>query len=532
MLLSVAGIALSIYIAREEARQYRALERLRITERIDAHFVTVSEHILARANLARTVSRFFVPPPLSTPRPLRGFSGRALGLAPDLATIGWLPEVELARVPEALASLAASGIAAPRLVGADGQPIDPAALDRPLYPIIDIAPEKNRFILGTEAGSFPDRLRAIRRAKETHEVTRTRPLRLVHAPDVDSLVLYAPVFGERGGFLGVLGFGFHVDEFFQSALASTRLPREVSLSVYSHDIETPLFTQQSIPSPSDGAGPVTRFERRMDFGKSDLRLVYMVPRDIAREGFWRGVKVALIGLMLTLGAILLVGYIANRASALAEEVASRRSAEDRLKVVIHELNHRVRNVMSVAQAVVRLSFSPGLSLPEIQKTCEGRLQALAKAMSLLTASDWKSLSLRSLLAEDTIPFASRITVQGPDISLRARAAQTFALLFYELATNAAKHGALSVPGGKVGLRWYIDNLGSDPIFHLQWKESGGPTVDTPTRRGFGELLVRRIAPRDFGGKSEVRYDPAGFEYELEAPLRELIDPPQERVSAG
>jgi two-component sensor histidine kinase len=187
--------------------------------------------------------------------------------------------------------------------------------------------------------------------------------------------------------------------------------------------------------------------------------------------------------------------------------------------------------MAVAQAVVRLSFTPGLSLTEIQRTCEGRLQALAKAMAILTASDWKSVGLRSLISEDILPFAGRIEIEGPDIALRARAAQTFALLLYELATNAAKHGALSVPDGRVLLRWRIDNLGGDPLFHLHWKESGGPEVDTPTRKGFGELLVRRIAPRDMAGKSEVRYDPAGFEYELEAPLRELIDTRPARAAA-
>jgi two-component sensor histidine kinase len=165
-----------------------------------------------------------------------------------------------------------------------------------------------------------------------------------------------------------------------------------------------------------------------------------------------------------------------------------------------------------------------LSLSDIQRTCEGRLQALARAMSLLTDSDWKSVSMLSLISEDLIPFANRITVDGPDIALRARSAQTFALLFYELAINAAKHGALSVPEGKVLLRWHIDNLAGDPVFHLLWKESGGPQVTAPARRGFGELLVRRIAPRDVAGKSEVRYEASGFEYELTAPLQELIGP--------
>ena len=107
---------------------------------------------------------------------------------------------------------------------------------------------------------------------------------------------------------------------------------------------------------------------------------------------------------------------------------------------------------------------------------------------MLTASDWRSVGLLSLMSEEIIPFAGRIEVDGPDIALRARSAQTFALLFYELATNAAKHGALSVPGGKVNLRWHIDNLGSDPVFHLLWKESGGPQVGSAAA-----ARLRRIA---------------------------------------
>jgi two-component sensor histidine kinase/CHASE1-domain containing sensor protein len=525
-LIGICGALLSIYLAREETRQYRTLERLRIGETIDANFVAVSEHILARVSLARAVARFFVPPPLSQHDPLRNFGKQALSLASDLTTVGWLPEVEPARATDALASLAASGIDAPAFRGPDGKLVDPEKLDRPLYPIIDIAPPRNRSVLGVDAGSFPDRLAAIREARDSREVTRTKPLRLVQSPEASALLLYAPIFAENERFLGVMGFGFKIDEFFKAALATAKVPAGASVSIYSHDIEQPLYSLRpdGTPSGADAKRPTT-FERKMDFGRADLTFVYSVPRDLARDAFLRGLWVALLGLAITAGAVLLLGYIISRAAALSDEVAQRRSAEDRLKVLIHELNHRVRNVMSVAQAVVRLSFTPGLSLADIQKTCEGRLQALAKALSMLTATDWRSVGLLSLISEDILPFAGRIEVDGPDIALRARSAQTFALLFYELATNAAKHGALSVPGGKVELRWYIDNLGSDPLFHLIWKESGGPPVDAPQRRGFGELLVRRIAPRDVGGKSEVRYAAEGFEYELEAPLRELIDTP-------
>lgn len=519
VLLTAGGALLSIYVAREESQQHRTLERLRIGEVVDAHFGAVSEHLLERANLAKTVSRFFIPPPLAAPAPLGTFGIRALGLAPDLATVGWLPEVNAADAGQVLESLRAANAPNPTLRSASGQPIDPLKTDRPMFPIVDIAPVRNRFVIGVDAGSVPERLAAILEARRSHEVTRTRPIRLVQSPDTNALLLYAPIFDAEDRFIGVMGFGFQVDELFRSALAAAKSPAGAAVSVYSHGLEQPLY---SLPAKTEARRP-TLLERTMDFGQGELKFVYAVPRNLHREGFMRGLWVAGAGIAMTLGAVLFLGFVANRAAVLSDEVASRKSAEDRLKVLIHELNHRVRNVMAVTQAVVRLSFTPGLSLSEIQKVCEGRLQALAKAMSILTASDWKSVGLRSLISDDILPFAGRIEIEGPDIALRARTAQTFSLLLYELATNAAKHGALSVPEGRVKLQWRIDNLGGDPVFHLRWTESGGPTVETPTRRGFGELLVRRIAPRDMAGKSEVRYAPAGFEYELQAPLRELID---------
>lgn len=523
VLAAVCGIVLSIYVARDESQQYRALERLRIGEIVDSHFAAVSEHILERANLAKTVSRFFTPPPLTEPGTFGRFGTRVLGLAPDIMTIGWLPEVQPAQVDELLRALRAAGAPNATLRTTDGQAIDPVRLDRPIFPIVDIAPERNRFVIGIDAGSAPERLAAILEAKRTHEVTRTRPLNLVQAPDSNALLLYSPIYDTSDRFLGVMGFGFKVDDMFRTALAAAKAPAGTAIAIYSHGIAEPLFSQAPMDVPGRMPARRTLFERKMDFGQGELKFVYTVPRDLQREGFLRGLWVAGAGVALTLAAVLFFGFMANRAATLADEVASRKSAEDRLKVLIHELNHRVRNVMAVSQAVVRLSFTPGLSLAEIQKTCEGRLQALAKAMSILTESDWKSVSLRSLVSQDILPFANRIEMDGPDIALRARTAQTFALLLYELATNAAKHGALSVPEGRVLLQWRIDNLGSDPLFHLHWKESGGPIVEAPARKGFGELLVRRIAPRDMAGKSEVRYDAAGFEYELQAPLRELID---------
>lgn len=523
LLLAFGGALLSVYAAQREVSQYRALERLRMIETLDRHFSKVQDHLLARENLASTVSALFDPPPLSAPRPLGRLGEHVIALAPEISTVGWLPETRADQVPEALASLTQSGVSDPQITSGDGVAIAPGALQRPLYPILDIAPQKNRFVLGVDAGSFPDRLAAIERARDTREVTRTSPLRLVQAPDTSAILLYAPVFSASGRFLGVMGFGYQVDRLFSTAVAAAPMDTNTSLKVFGRNVAAPLFDAGG-GRPRDAALPetaTTEIERFADFGGQPLRFVYRVERDLANEGFWRGMGVAASSLALTAGAISLLGFMANRTAALTREVTSRRSAEDRLKVLIHELNHRVRNVMSVAQAIVRLSFTPGARLSEVQKTCEGRLQALANAMSLLTASDWKNIGIRSLITEDILPFSDRIETAGPDLSLSARSAQTLALLLHELATNAVKHGALSVPGGKVSLTWQTMLSDSGPLFRLQWQETGGPPTAPPTHRGFGELLVKRIAPRDLAGRGTASYEPPGFRYELEAPLGEV-----------
>lgn len=530
VLLAIVGILLSIYVGRQEASQYAAIERLKIAEVVDAHFVAVQDHLSLRENLANVVAALFDPPPLTGARPLRDFGKQVMEIVPDIQTIGWLPEVPVSAAGDALTSLQNSDVEHPQFYDSSGQPLKLAGLDRPIYPIIDVAPEKNRRVLGVDAGAFPDRLEAIHRARDTRRSARTEPLRLVQAPDEAALLIYAPVF-RNDVFRGVLGFGYKIDRLFHGALTIPKSAAGFDIRVKSDVSDIPVYqlaADGTAVTPTaflqnDGA---TAIERKTEFGGRPLTFVYSTTRNIAREARWRGLSFAAVSLAITAATITLFAFMANRASLLAREVRSRRSAEDRLKMLIHELNHRVRNVLSVVQAVVRLSFTPGYSLTDVQKTCEGRLQALANAMSLLTASDWRSVSFRNLISDDIIPFADRIETSGPDFALRPRAAQTFALLLYELTTNAAKHGALSVPAGKVSLDWKVDRAATPAIFHLHWKESGGPPVRAPARRGFGELLIRRIAPRDMAGHAKIDYGPAGFSYELEATLSEIEYSPQ------
>jgi CHASE1-domain containing sensor protein len=329
-----------------------------------------------RQTLATVVAALFIPPPLAAPAPLGDFGNQILALIPDVRTVGWLPEISAADAADALKALKDAGVENPRFLGRDGQPLAIETLGRPLYPILDVAPKRNRIVLGVDAGAFPERLAAINRARETREVVRTDLLHLVQSPDSNALLIYAPVFTE-GKFRGVLGFGYQIDQLFVNALKAPRVASGYDIRVYSGDSSTPLLELSAegtlvAPHMAVADARATTIERKTDFAGRDLRFVYTSPRDLSTEAVWQGVSFATISLALTGAVVGFFGFLANRAAALAGEVSSRRSAEERLKMLIHELNHRVRNVLSVAQAVVRLSFTAGYSLSEVQKTCEGR----------------------------------------------------------------------------------------------------------------------------------------------------------------
>ena len=142
---------------------------------------------------------------------------------------------------------------------------------------------------------------------------------------------------------------------------------------------------------------------------------------------------------------------------------------------------------------------------------------MAHAVSMLSDSGLTIVSLRTLLSPGVIPFADRIDVQGPDVELEQRDGQAMALLLYELGTNAAKHGSLSVPEGRVRLEWELIGEGASSRFRLRWEEKGGPPAEEPRQSGFGKVLIGQIVPEMFGGKCEMRFLQTGFIYELEAP---------------
>jgi two-component sensor histidine kinase len=210
----------------------------------------------------------------------------------------------------------------------------------------------------------------------------------------------------------------------------------------------------------------------------------------------------------------------------AADLIERTQAEERRKLLVSELNHRVKNTLAVVQAIAQQTFrKPGVPVTA-RKAFEGRLGALAGAHDLLTRAHWESTDLGGLV-EDALAVCgvtSRATVDGPPLRLGPSTAVTFAMVLHELCTNAIKYGALSVGGGIVSIHWSVAGSG-EHCFHFEWIESGGPAVAIPNRRGFGSRLVERALAKDLKGETRLEFNADGVRFTIDAPLPSHSEPP-------
>ncbi|GAM96480.1 phytochrome [alpha proteobacterium U9-1i] len=192
----------------------------------------------------------------------------------------------------------------------------------------------------------------------------------------------------------------------------------------------------------------------------------------------------------------------------------RRTADVRQKLLNEELNHRVKNILALIKSLVSQPPEPGRALGEYVDALKGRIMALAHAHDQVVRNDGGG-ALQQLLNAELTPYrASAIGMDGPPVLLDSRAYSVLALVFHEMATNAAKYGALSSSSGRLDVSWSVGEGGE---LHLNWRESGGPLVVPPNRQGFGLVLLKRSIPFDLGGKSEISYEPKGVEAQFVVP---------------
>jgi two-component sensor histidine kinase len=179
--------------------------------------------------------------------------------------------------------------------------------------------------------------------------------------------------------------------------------------------------------------------------------------------------------------------------------------------------------MAVVQAISWQTAKRSAGLQDFEENFTQRLEALARSHDLLVKRNWEGVVLEDLVRAQLAPFLDsskkRLAAHGPDLLLMPKAAQDLGLALHELATNASKYGALSVPNGHIEIDWAIDGA---KRFQMTWRETGGPVMRSPARKGFGFTVITSTLSRAFNGEAKLGYSPEGLSWELAAPIGHVI----------
>ncbi|MGN6470002.1 MAG: PAS domain S-box protein [Rhizobiaceae bacterium] len=217
----------------------------------------------------------------------------------------------------------------------------------------------------------------------------------------------------------------------------------------------------------------------------------------------------------------IVTHLAAIAIERDRDFASQVAARERQKLLIDELNHRVKNTLATVQSFASQTLRNSNSLAEARSMFDSRLLSLAKAHDVLTSQNWEGADLRTVVdrALDAHRTAKeRVTIEGSDVRLSPKQALALSMALHELATNAAKYGALSNDSGRVQVGWHVRRNGGAAELDLSWTEEGGPLVTPPTRKGFGSRLIERNLANELAGQVRIEYRPAGVVANIRTPV--------------
>lgn len=285
---------------------------------------------------------------------------------------------------------------------------------------------------------------------------------------------------------------------------------------------TPAMTGIFNLIPSDRGRPLTDIVNRLDDSgdlKSDIEAVFRtgeaVERRVHAQGGTKHYLMRILPYRSTPPAI-------DGALLVFVDITRLVQHEMQQQVMVEELNHRVRNMLAMVTALARQILRHSGSLLDFERDFLDRIQAIAKSYALISSQDWGDVDLRSILADAAGMFQTegdaRFVLEGPVVRFNSSTALTLGMMLHELATNAAKYGALSTADGRIAVTWQVTDEGLD----IAWIETGGPAVSKPERSGFGSILIKRLMDAGFGGKATFDYQPHGLRVDMVLPNDDTI----------
>ena len=430
--------------------------------------------------------------------------------------IGWAPAITANQVAEFEGEVSAGKIGLTKIV--------PSLEEQPrsqLVPILFLQPDtlRNRRALGFDMYSEPARREAMDQATRTMRPTASGRVTLVQEGGTEEagFLIYMPVFDGTGPGRSLKGFvysPFNATQFLDSA---SELVQGTKSSVRFYDISggERLLLAETPGWSEDGE----EVEREVDLANRSMVMVIQSGRDATLS------PLSMITLLFGLAVASLLLVVARLLTQQAQEdsrslewFAQQNSIRNSLT---RELNHRVKNTLANVLSIVSLTRRRSHSLDDFAEGIDSRIRALSATHDLLTQSEWGTTPVRSVVSVELAPYTNdedhELIIDGPEVELAPNDALSLGLALHELATNAAKYGALSVGGGKVDIQWELVN---DSLAKIEWVESKGPRVELPSKRGFGTDLIEKIVAHELRHPVELEFAPDGVRCTLLVPVRE------------
>ncbi|WP_156840226.1 CHASE domain-containing protein [Novosphingobium aquimarinum] len=376
----------------------------------------------------------------------------------------------------------------------------------------------NRRAVGFDMYSDPVRREAMIKAAELRKPVTSGKVRLVQdkTAQANGFLIYMPVIVAPGRNETVKGFvysPFRADEFLASA-AELFGNDDIEMAIYDGVAEPGnLIAQRELPGTLGSAT-----ERSLDVGNHTWTIVV---RDKQTDSLSTLSKITLF-----------FGFVASLLVMAIGRLITKRAAEDRRVLewltnessirnsLTRELNHRVKNTLANVLSIAALTRRRATDIDDFTESLTARIRALSATHDLLSQSDWSNAPLGDVVKSELAPYMegneSHVEMSGPDIRLAPNDAMSVGLAIHELSTNAAKYGALSTIEGRIHVHWKL--LTAD-LAEIHWRESGGPEVIAPTKRGFGRDLIEKIVAHELRSEVNLQFLPGGVECRLRVPVR-------------
>jgi two-component sensor histidine kinase len=524
-LIGLIGVLLSGAAAWRVHQQELAIDSIALARAVDVHASLVQDRLTERELLARVASGLFRAPATVKANMLQPLRAAIYAFKTDFVVAAWIARLKPAELAAAQRELSSESFANPNIRDFNDQPLDLKAITKPVSVVMDLEPRR------PDTVTIPGRVLdnsivgpTLEKAMADGKPIASDPIPLLRLDGPVGIVLAAPVLQEGAAEpAGFVTFSYELgplmlanDDLSLFAVA-LRDPREAGRELIANEqgVVSERTVSEEHPPPS--------IVRTVTFGSRDWSLAYYAKNNAVQRAQQTAAIVAAIGLAITGIICGLFGYVVYNNLRLSREIEVRIGFERRLTAVIDELNHRVKNILAVIQSIITRTLRHGSDVDVARELLIGRIHAMSNVVTLLSESQWQGVKLKGLFESRSIPHADRIAVNGPDITVSARAAQSLSLLFFELASHSDEGLSLVGKHPHIVAHWEITGEAPEAIFHFRWEEFNTSEATRRKDSDFGLILLDRVAPEALGGAAKRYFTDVSYVYELNAPMQTVVD---------